>query len=119
MPNYMTIIDTQQNELDWIGVFKEFERDYPWESKKRQVVWRGALSEAEWRDALTSVRWRIAKHVHEKKNDLYNVGLTGIPDWLTDYITFNLTEIGGFVEGIKPMTAYQGYRAVLDMDGNS
>ena len=119
MPNYMTIIDTQKNEQDWVGVFDEFERNYPWENKKRQVVWRGALSEAEWRDALSSVRWRIAKMVHETKSDMYDVGLTGIPNWLTEYITFNLTEIGGFVEGIKPMTVFQNYIAILDMDGNS
>lgn len=115
----MTIIDTQSNEQNWRGVFKEFEREYPWESKKRKVVWRGALSEAEWRDALTSVRWRLAKHVHESSNELYDIGLTSIPTWLTDKIKFNMTDIGGFVKGIKPMTAFQNFMAVLDMDGNS
>lgn len=118
-PNYMTIFDGQDSEQNWRGVFSEFEREYPWESKQRKVVWRGALSEAEWRDALTSVRWRIAKLVHELQSDLYDVGLTGIPTWLTDKIDFNLDEIGGFVKGIKPMSAFQQYIAVLDMDGNS
>jgi len=117
MPNYMTIIDTQASEENWRGVFKEFAEAYPWESKQRKVVWRGALSEAEWRNALKSVRWRIAKKIHEMQSPLFDVGLTGIPTWLTEKMTFNLDEIGGFVGGMKPMTAFQKYMAVLDMDG--
>lgn len=120
IPNYMTIIDTQKSEDNWLGVFREFEREYPWESKIRKVVWRGALSEAEWRNALTSVRWRMAKQIYNsEKKDLYDVGLTGIPEWITDHLTFDLSQVGGFKEGIKPMKAFQNYIAVLDMDGNA
>lgn len=119
MPNYMTIIDTQATDENWRGVFGEFHKNFPWVSKIRKVAWRGALSEAEWRDALTSVRWRVAKLVHESTNDFYDVGLTGIPFWLTDKINFNLTEIGGFAKGISPMSAFQQFFAILDMDGNS
>jgi Glycosyl transferase family 90 len=118
-PNYMSILDTQASDDNWRGVFKDFSNKYSWESKIRKVAWRGALSEAEWRDALTSVRWRVAKLVHESANDYYDVGLTSIPFWLTDKIKFNLTEIGGFAKGISPMSAFQKYMAILDMDGNS
>jgi hypothetical protein len=119
MPNYMTIIDTQISDDNWRGVFKEFDQKYPWESKIRKLVWRGALSEAEWTKALSSVRWRVAKFVQEAKNDQYDIGLTGIPSWLTEKVDFDLTQIGGFKEGISPMSAFQQYTAVLDMDGNS
>lgn len=119
MPNYMTIIDTQTSDDNWRGVFKQFKNQYPWETKIRKVAWRGALSEAEWRDALTSVRWRAAKLVHESTSGIFDVGLTGIPEWLTIKIDFNLSQVGGFFEGISPMVNFQHYSAVLDMDGNS
>jgi hypothetical protein len=119
MPNYMTIIDTQDSEENWRGVFMEFERDYPWASKERKVAWRGALSEAEWRNALSSVRWRVAELVHNSKSDLFDIGLTSIPSWVTEHVTFDLSKIGGFKAGIAPMKAFQKYMAILDMDGNS
>lgn len=119
MPNYMTIIDSQVSDDNWRGVFKQFNEQYPWESKIRKVVWRGALSEAEPTKALTSVRWRLAKVVHEAQNDQYDIGLTSIPSWLTDKIDFDLSEIGGFKKGISPMAAFQQYTAIIDMDGNS
>jgi hypothetical protein len=115
----MTIIDTQGSEENWRGVFKEFEHDYPWANKERKVVWRGALSEAEWRNALTSVRWRVAEFVHNSESGLFDIGLTGIPSWVTEHVTFDLSKIGGFKEGIGPMKNFQKYTAVLDMDGNS
>jgi hypothetical protein len=115
----MTIIDTQGSEENWRGVFKEFEHDYPWTNKERKVVWRGALSEAEWRNALTSVRWRVSEFVHNSKSGLFDIGLTGIPSWVTEHVTFDLSKIGGLKEGIGPMKNFQKYTAVLDMDGNS
>jgi hypothetical protein len=115
----MTILDAQATEENWRGVFNEYATLYPWQAKKRQAVWRGALSEAEWRDALKSVRWRFAKLIHELQSPLYDAGLTAIPPWLTEKINFNLTEIGGLKKGIAPMTTFQQYMAILDMDGNS
>jgi Glycosyl transferase family 90 len=115
----MTIVDSQTSEENWLGVFKEFEDAYPWGSKTRKVIWRGALSEAEWRDALTSVRWRAAKMVHELQNEHLDIGLTSIPTWLTEKIDFDLSQIGGFKNGIAPMVKFQNYMAILDMDGNS
>lgn len=119
MPNYMTIIDTQVSDENWRGVFEQFNQLYPWESKIRKVVWRGVLSEAEITKALTSARWRVAKYVYEAKNDQFDVGLTGIPSWLTEKIDFDLSQIGEFKSGINPMSAFQQYAAILDMDGNS
>ena len=119
MPNYMTIIDTQESDDNWRGVFKQFNQNHPWESKIRKVGWRGALSEAERTQALTSVRWRVAKLVHELNSDQFDVGLTGIPSWLTEKVHFDLSHIGGFKDGISPMSAFQQFTAILDMDGNS
>lgn len=119
MPTYALVANTQDSEGNWRGIFDAHDRNYPWDTKIRKVVWRGALSEAEWRDALTSVRWRVAKLVHEMRSEQFDVGLTGIPQWLTAHIDFDLSQIGGFVDGITPATAFQKYRAILDMDGNS
>jgi hypothetical protein len=122
VPNYMNIIDTQTSPENWRGVFREFEQHFPWKNKIDKIVWRGALSEAEWRYALTSVRWRVNKLVNQLRfsgSYIYDVGLTGIPFWLTEKMTFNLTEVGGFFPGLSPMTNFMQYKAVLDMDGNS
>jgi hypothetical protein len=118
VPNYMMIIDSQRNANHWYGIFRETAANYPWEKKKRQVVWRGALSEADWRVALTSVRWRAAKFVHEKKSDLYDVGLTGILNDLTQQKEFDVSQVGGLVEPITPMADFQKYMAILDLDGS-
>lgn len=122
VPNYMNIIDTQGSPANWRGVFQEFNTQFPWSSKISKIIWRGALSEAEWRDALTSVRWRANKLITELNlggATHYDVGLTGIPRWLTTRVKFNTTEVGGFLKGLSPMTAFMQYKAILDMDGNS
>jgi Glycosyl transferase family 90 len=118
----MNIIDSQASSQNWRGVFREFDEKYPWESKENKIIWRGALSEAEWRDALISVRWRVNKMVTDynlQGSTIYNVGLTGIPRWLTTRVKFNITEVGGFLPSISPMTSFMNYKAILDMDGNS
>jgi hypothetical protein len=122
VPNYMNIIDTQATPENWRGVFREFQSRFPWESKINKAVWRGALSESEWRDALTSVRWRLGKLITQLVlggSQLYDVGLTGIPRWLTSRCKFDITEVGGFVNGLSSMTAFMQYKVILDMDGNS
>lgn len=103
-------------------MFKEFHGRFPWHEKQNKIVWRGALSEAEWRDALTSVRWRVNKLVTDlnlKGSTLYDIGLSGIPRWLTTRVRFNATEVGGYLPKISPMSTFMNYKAILDMDGNS
>ena len=119
IPNYMNIIDSQPTTDNWRGLFRDTKVKYPWESKTRKVVWRGSLSEGDWHNSLSSVRWRVNKLVHELNSDLYDVGLTGIPSWVSDKMDFDLTQVGGFAKGISPMASFQSYMAVLDMDGNS
>jgi lipopolysaccharide biosynthesis glycosyltransferase len=119
VPNYFTESNTQVSDDNWRGFFRENEEKYPWATKIKKVGWRGALSESDSEKALTSIRWRVAKLVHEMRSDLYDVGLTDIPTWLTSQMEFDLSLVGGLVKGIQPMTAFQRYAAVLDMDGNS
>lgn len=51
---------------------------------------------------------------------LFDVGATRLPPrhkkWNMPHV---LAEVGGLVQGIKPMADFQKYRGVLDMDGNS
>lgn len=121
MPTYMTEIDSQNSNDNWLGFFRENSLLYPRDSKVRKVVWRGALSEADGDKIFTSVRWRLAKYVHEHpSDDMFDVGLTSIPSWVMgNKKDFDLTEVGGLVAGFSPMTEFQRYVAILDMDGNS
>lgn len=116
VPNYMNIIDSQRSTDDWRGLFRDIKVAYPWESKIRKVVWRGSLSD---NDApLSSTRWRVSKLIYELQSDLYDVGLTGIPSWVSDRNKIDSSEVGGLKENIEPMTTFQRYMAILDMDGN-
>lgn len=119
MPTYMTEVDSQVSEDNWHGFFRESEENYPWESKVQKVVWRGALSEADVDKFFTSVRWRTSKLVHELKSDDFDVGVTGVPAWVAEQMDIDLSPVGGAVDGIRPMTGFQKYKAIMDMDGNS
>lgn len=119
IPNYMNIIDSQPSSDNWRGLFRDTKVKYPWESKIRKVVWRGTLSESDEHKTLSSVRWRVNKLIHGLDNDLFDVGLTGIPSWVSEKVTVNVSEVGGLKESISPMSAFQQYIAILDMDGNS
>jgi Glycosyl transferase family 90/Stf0 sulphotransferase len=123
MPSYMNIIDSQIDTNAWYHMFKEFDEKYKWENKIRQVVWRGALSENDPTRVFDSQRWRLCKLVaalpRGKEKDMFDIGLTNIPDFLTAQIEIDSSIVGGLVKGISPMNDFQKYIAVLDLDGNS
>jgi lipopolysaccharide biosynthesis glycosyltransferase/LPS sulfotransferase NodH len=119
IPNYMNIIDSQPSSDNWRGLFRDTSKEFPWQSKIRKVVWRGSLSEADGAMALNSVRWRAARLVHRLNSSLFDVGFTSIPTWVTNQVTVNISAVGGLVPGIAPMSNFQNYMAILDMDGNS
>lgn len=119
VPNYMNIIDSQKNSDHWRGLFRDTMVDFPWEKKIKKVVWRGSLSEADYKKALSSVRWRANVLIHNLQSDKYDVGLTGIPTWISDHINVDMSLVGGLAENIAPMKNFQNYVAILDMDGNS
>jgi lipopolysaccharide biosynthesis glycosyltransferase/LPS sulfotransferase NodH len=119
VPNYMNIIDSQRTSDNWRGLFRDTKVKYPWESKIRKVVWRGSLSEADQHKALTSARWRVNKLVHALNSDLYDVGLTSIPPWVSDMVEIDTSVVGGLKGNIDPMASFQRYMAIMDIDGNS
>jgi Glycosyl transferase family 90/Stf0 sulphotransferase len=123
MPSYMTIIDSQIDTTHWYHLFHEFDTKYRWENKIRKVVWRGGLSENDPNKVFTSQRWRLCKYVSSlpnmKQKDMFDIGLTNIPEFLTAQIDIDASIVGGIVKGIAPMNDFQNYIAVLDMDGNS
>jgi hypothetical protein len=123
MPNYMTIIESQPDTRHWYDVFARFDNDYPWEKKKRKVVWRGGLSENDPTKVFDSPRWRLCRLVHdlidEAQREMFDIGLTNIPEFLTSQIDIDVSLVGGLVPGISSMLDFQDYVAVLDMDGNS
>jgi Glycosyl transferase family 90 len=122
-PSYMSIIDAQKSTSDWYTVFSRFSLDYPWASKQRKVVWRGALSENDPKRVFTSQRWRLCKFVNEltdpAQKEMFDVGLTTIPEFLTAQIDIDEKIVGGVVKGLGAMNDFQKFTAIMDMDGNS
>jgi Glycosyl transferase family 90 len=119
----MTYIDAQPDTGNWYKVFMRFAKDYAWEEKINRVVWRGALSENDPKKVFTCQRWRLCKTVtaltDPKQKDMFDVGFTNIPEFLTAQIDIDESIVGGIVKGIGLMNDFQKYRIVLDMDGNS
>jgi hypothetical protein len=117
IPTYKTIRDSQASSSDWQAVFDSYATNYTHESKIRKLVWRGSLSGPN--NDLQSPRWRLGKLVTEQDaTGLFDVGLVSIPS-RHDHLQLNLTLVGGLAKPIHPMTAFQKYVAVLDIDGNS
>ena len=87
------------------------------------MLWRGTLSESDPKKVFDSARWRVCKLVHELtdpiQKEMFDVGLTNIPSFLTAQINIDASKVGGLVEGTKSMLDFQQYTAILDMDGNS
>jgi Glycosyl transferase family 90 len=71
---------------------------------------------------FTSQRWRLCKFVHElpdaSQKEMFDVGLTNIPEFLTYQIDINASLAGGMAELI-PMLDFQKYKVVMDMDGSA
>jgi hypothetical protein len=122
-PAYMTIVNAQPDMTHWLSVFDEFEEKYPWEKKISQVYWRGALTENDPLRVYNSARWRLNKLVHEISDEstkqMFDVGFTGFPIFLTAQMDLDQTQVGGFKQGKESMNDFQQYKAILDMDGNS
>jgi hypothetical protein len=117
LPTYKTIRDSQATSEDWQPILNSYATDYPTESKIRKLVWRGSLSGEN--DDMQSARWRLGKVVTEQDaTGLFDVGLVSIPS-RHDHLNLDLTEVGGLAKPMHPMTEFQKYVAVLDIDGNS
>ena len=119
IPNYMNMIDSQPTSDNWRGLFRDTNVAIPWKSKIRKVVWRGSLSESTGDLVLSSTRWLVNKLVYGLDSGLYDVGLTSIPSWVTSQVYVNISEVGGLKSGLSPMSEFQRFMAILDMDGNS
>lgn len=122
-PAYMTIVNAQPDMNHWLSVFDEFEEKYPWDKKIPKVFWRGGLTENDPNRVFESARWRLNKKIHEISDEdsknLYDVGFTGFPSFLTAQIDIDEKLVGGFKPGLAAMNDFQQYKAILDMDGNS
>jgi len=100
-------------------MFREYKKDFPYESKIRKLVWRGSLSTNDPEHVYESIRWRVLKEVHSSgRDDLYDIGFTGIPKH-NHRAEERLDEVGGLAGYISPMSNFMNYMAVLDMDGAS
>ena len=122
-PNYRTIHDSMASSKDWDSVSTtsitaqpQKHSYYPWHTKRKQVVWRGSLTGG--LRNYASPRARIALFAAKQQqtnNSLFDMGITSIPPPWDHQNRSGL----GFADSISPMSAFQGYRAILDTDGNS
>lgn len=129
-PTYQTARDAQPDPSAWDRVQSQYHLTYPWNRQRPQIVWRGSLTGQIIPDAHPQCpRWRMLQTVmafqrdavrnhHPEQPLLFDVGVTRIPA-RHKHISLNISEIGGFKEGIKPMADFQKYRGILDVDGNS
>ena len=116
-PTYQAVFDARVDR--YRGMFRDYKRQFPLESKIRKVVWRGSLSTNDPDHMYESIRWRLLKEVHESgQNDLYDIGFTKIPNH-NHRANDRLDEVGGLAGYISPMSNFMNYLAVLDMDGAS
>jgi hypothetical protein len=115
-PTYETIHDARLPE-EWSTHFDKQDKEYPWESKRKQVLWRGALTGRINKGLDKNVRWAAARLAHTTAAPYWYIGLYIIPPESHD-AERNLSEVGG-LKAIVPRHEFAKYRAVLDMDGHS
>jgi hypothetical protein len=120
-PAYMTIVGAQSDTSTWFRYFREWDHRFPWNKKISKVVWRGGLTEDNPSKVFDSPRWRLTKVVHEMNHskELFDVGFTHIPEFLSANMDIDTSIVGGLAQSINPMTEFMKYKVILDMDGNS
>lgn len=121
LPTYKTIQGSMETTTHWNRTLTEYAEKYPvrWEDKISKLVWRGSLTGDI--QNFTNIRWRLCAQVHTastEEKELYDIGLTKIPS-RHDKLDLDLSQVGGLVPGLFPMAAFQNYKAILDLDGNS
>lgn len=129
IPTYQIVKDSKNNTLQWELSMKQNGMQYPWHKKRKQVVWRGALTGRILNETHRSPRWKMLEYVTALKQQhirnrlspedfLLDAGATRLP-LRHHHWNLSLDSIGGLVNRISPMSDFQQYRGILDIDGNS
>jgi hypothetical protein len=112
IPNYQNVFTAH---LDWEQLQASYQTEYPWLSKQRQLIWRGSLSAPN--EHYNSTRWRVV--VHAQTDPRVDIGFVSIGHMNAGY-DIKWHDIGGGLrQAITPMSVFQQYFAILDMDGNA
>jgi Glycosyl transferase family 90 len=131
LPTHEILEMIKSDPQEWDEFFAESQLAYPWDSKLFQVVWRGALTGPYVNETYKNTRWHTLRTLHTIKKEfvklgnaenlfLFDVGAVRLPPRKANSLWKNsLHEVGGLVPPIDPMSDFQKYRAVLDLDGNS
>ncbi|GAX10875.1 hypothetical protein FisN_31Hh084 [Fistulifera solaris] len=111
IPNYQNVWSVLSNTEQQTS----YQTQYPWPSKQRQLIWRGSLSAPN--EHYNSTRWRVV--VHAQNDPRVDVGFVSIGH-MNARLHIPWPEIGGGLKPtITPMSDFQQYFAILDMDGNA
>jgi hypothetical protein len=135
LPTYQTISDSLPSEKDWDRRFQNQNKLYgsassssnsTHQNKVAKCIWRGSLSNNLGPDGdyQQMTRWRLARLSYEQaqlhgNESVLDAGLVWIPNKHRNIGPLNLTVIGGLKKAIKPMTEFQRYVGIIDVDGNS
>jgi len=118
-PEYSTMIDIRQRKKKWDRVFKDHQKKYPWEKKKKKAVWRGSTTG----HLNLYPSWSMMPRVQVSllsaaRPDVIDAGFHKISTTQGNYNIENFTDYGLIKKGMKSED-FMKYRAVIDVDGNS
>ncbi|GAX21793.1 hypothetical protein FisN_31Lh084 [Fistulifera solaris] len=109
IPNYQNVLSAQSN---WEQLQASYRTHYS--SQQRQLLWRGSLSAPN--EHFNSTRWRVV--VHAQNDPRVDAGFVSIGHINAGFQWQNLGA-GMLRPAVTPMSDFQRYFAILDMDGNA
>ena len=129
MPTYHMFLHSKESSAAWANVHAATAAQYPWHTKRRQLIWRGTLWTDLPEDAVSTrhvllERFAATGNKNNKNNNLLlDIHTTQIMDTstFTPYTkndTALVAQYGGLADPL-PMPDFQQYRAILDVDGLS
>jgi Glycosyl transferase family 90 len=116
IPSFALVTMSKVNVGDWYNEFEKSDYDYPFSHKLRKAVWRGSILDDDPFKVHESVQWKLAKLMHERNLDFFDVGIDEVPKHLQ---TIDLTPVGGLKPKLASRKQMQQYMAIIDLDGSS
>lgn len=118
VPYAQFAMQKKDNESEWDAKFKEWDKDYPWESKQRKAVWRGSLTGPivpDWRELP---RAKLALASRGDGNRTIDAAFVE-HNWRDNSQREQEAHEASLEVPRMPFNDFQKYRAILDADGNT
>lgn len=112
IPSFELVKLSKLNVGDWYDEFQRSDEEYPFSRKLRKVVWRGSLLDNDPVRVHESMEWKLAKSVHDRNLDFFDVGIDEISKHLH---SVDLAPIGGLKPKLDSRRKLQQYMAIIDV----